>query len=620
MSRIFKFFIVSGLFFIWLSPGLISQAQTDTVNLGEIRVVNALMGIGDVDIYLDKLKIAYSLSPTESTTYIAVPSGRHNIAVHLAGDDVLNVPIADIIVDLVPNGSQTAIVYQKQFATTPTENAPGDAYVPPLEQSGAIMVLDDNRSPTLLGETRLSAVHLAVGTPQNLSIAYTNRASLLHEIQLEKPYGSIDVESGNFALAVVDADSPSLNVVDRIGQISFQANTLYTMVIVPDMVPLPMNPNAANPRPQLQPLVSLTRVFILRSSLERAANTLQLRVIHAAHDTAVFDLYIDERLVAPRMNYSEYTEYLGLSDYSHTVTLRGRDASPTSQPIATARFSITEENRNQLQWTIMLLNANDQAVTGLPRTDVAETDQDSPDSQIINTPGGPIIMALQPDNVAQTQRGQARVRLVHAVDGALDISLFTPRLPKNPDEETEEETFTGGPTPTPAPPIRLVDPVLYGAEAMESETPGGIYEELNFVVGGTTDIFGIDNKPLIEGVVYTFVLIGQPAGEPPIQVLELENFGRGIPQERLYRGVITSTVAVVNIRERSNIQSTIQGQVENGGSVDVIGRNNNGEWVLIRYTSVGNGRLQEGWISAPLIQVTRLGDFVNILSLPLVQG
>ncbi len=582
-------------------------AQTSPpLNLGDVRVVNALVGLGAVDVYLDNEIIAYGLLPEQATPYFGVPTGRHVIAVRMVNADPLSPPVTDVLIDLAANQSQTAIAYQKRFAEQPTEGTNRAAGVVPLEQSGAFMVLNDDRSQTQLGKSRLTAAHLSPGTPGRLSIAYTDRASLLHEISLEQPYGAIDVDAGVYQLAVVDAESADLNLIERIGALNFHANTLYTMVIVPDIVPQPNMVSAP-------PVSPAPRVFAISAPLERPTNGFQLRIIHTAHNTDVLDLYIDERLVAQRMNFGQYTEYLGLNDYSHTVALRRRDADPNSPPLAAATIRISEENRNQDNWSLLLLNANQQAVNALNL--IGATSDGGQSSQIVNTPGGPLVMVLLPDNIAQTQRGAARVRLLHAIDGALDLSLYASDLPG----DNAAATPAPGPTPTPSPAVLLVQPLVYGAEANEVETGEGLYRNLEFRAGGSTIVYTIPEQYLVEGLVYTYVLIGQPAGEPPVQALQLTDFGRGIPQERLYRGVVTSTSEIVNVRDRDNTESSIQGQLTPGTEVEVLGRNQDGSWALIRYTPANQSRPSEGWVLGALVTITRLGDEVNILTLPVVR-
>ncbi len=191
-------------------------AQTK-VNTGSLRIVNALPGIGPIDVYLDEQIIAYALKPEDVTTYFIIAAGRHALAVRTATGDARDLrPVADILIDLEPNGSQTAVIYQTQFAD-------GSAGVT-INQSGAVFVINDDRSPIQLGKTRITAVHLAVGTPERISIGYPSGESLLYQIGLKQPFGTIDVDTKPYTLAVLNADAPPSTtppVLERLGEIDF---------------------------------------------------------------------------------------------------------------------------------------------------------------------------------------------------------------------------------------------------------------------------------------------------------------------------------------------------------------------------------------------------------------
>jgi hypothetical protein len=587
--------LLVGLLCLALFSGPV-MAQPSPVNQGELRVVNALVGIGPVDVYLNNERIASALSPESATAYFVRTAGQHNVAVRLPGADPLSAPVADILVSLSPNQSLSAVVYQKHFAT--------ETHTPPFEQSGAFVVLDDDRSPLTLGQTRLTALHLAPNVSGVLNIGYPSGEALLQGLRYEAPYGTIDIEAGVYPLAVLDPEADNRSI-QLIGQTVFRGNTLYTVFIVPDLAPLPST--ATRPGS----LTAGVRLFILSAAQDAPEDGLHLRVIHAAHNTAVVDVYIDERLVLPRFNYANFSEYLGLQGYSHTLTLRRRDASPTAEPLATAHIRLNEENQSQKHWTLLLLNAGQE----VPEALVLDDPNPAIENVIINTPGGAMLLALVPDNVAQTPTGLARVRLLHAVDGALPVSLYTPALPTP--EPSVTPVAAPAITPTPAPPVQLIQGVVYGAEAGEGEAPEGNYI-LNFNAGGAAEIVSLTDVSLVKGLVYTYVLVGLPAGEPPIRVLALTDYGRGIPQERLYRGIIApSQTTDVNIRAYPNADvSNVIARLQVNTEVEVLGRNFNGDWVAIRFVNPTTNITQDGWISAALIQVTRLGDAINILSLP----
>ncbi len=582
------------------------EAQQPQVNLGNLRVVNALVGVGAVDVFLDGERVAYGLEPEQATPYLFVLAGNHNLTVRPINADELSTPIADVLIDLVPNGSQTAIIYQKQFAV-PGENLTS-------AQSGAVFVIDDDRSPIRLGKTRLTAIHLALGTPQPLTIGYPSGEALLYRLNLEQAYGTIDIDSGAYPLAVMDADSPDNLILQRFGEANFYGNTLYTLIVVPDVAPAVGNAlEAVSPDP---------RMFIISAPLDPpSGDGLRLRIMHTAHDTAVLYIYIDERLVASRVNYGRFTEYLGLANYGHTITIRRFGASLDEPPLGRALFTITPENTTQLNWTLLLVNSNE-ANTAALQANAAAPGEGVNAPIVFNTPGGAVMVTLLPDNISETQRDFARVRVINAADGVPALRLLTKAFP--PPEPVPGVTPTPAPPPTPGPtptPAPVTEGVVFGAEANEAEIPAGFYEDLTFVPEGSTGVLErIQNVQLVAGVVYTFVLVGSPAGNPPLDLIMLEDYGTGLPIERLYSGVITTASA--RIRATPSTNGAQVAALTNGTEVEVLGRNRTSEWLRIRFINPLNSARLEGWISATagIIRVSRLGVPVNVAALPEYTG
>lgn len=591
---------------VWALPTG-AQSNVPQINMASVRVVNALVGLGPMDVYLDGTRVAYGLAPETATPYLTVAAGKHSLAVRPPNTDALSAPVADVVIDLAPNQSETAVVYQRQFA--------GDGFTPTYAQTGAFFVLDDDRSATDLGKVRLTAVHLAPGSPALLSLAYPSRESLLHEIALEKPYGTVDINAQIYSLALVDATSPDLTVLARLGDFSLYANMLYTAIIVPDMQPS----FDRNNLPEVQSVVPTPRAFLVSAPLDPPPDGLRLRLIHAAPNTAVLDIYIDGRLVAERVNYSRATEYLGLKDYSHVIMLRAVGSAPDAAPLAQAQFNITADNRKQTHWSLVLLNAaGADTSAALP---LAGSDETNP-QKLINTSGGSLFMVLLPDNIAQTRRGYARVRLINAVNNIQPLRLLAAGVPPAPSPSGVLPSPTpplspGQPTPTPAPPQQLVQDVVFGAEANEVEVPAGLYPALQFIPGGTTNVLAsLTDMQLVSGMVYTFVAMGSPIGNPPISIVWFTDYGTGLPLDRLYIGTITAVNA--NIRGTPSTAGGIMRQLPRGTEVDVLGRDLNGEWIRVRFLDPDTGLRREGWISATanIIQVTRLGVPVNVLALP----
>lgn len=602
---------------------LMTTAQSSEINLAELRVVNGLVGLGSVDVYLDNRLVLSNLQPEQATVYFAVPAGQHNVAVRSVGEDPFSSPYADVMVNLAPNQSQTLIAYQKAFALY-SDDTP--IYLPPPEQIAAFMVVNDNRSPIALGNTRLTGVHLAIGAPEVINIAYPSRASLLHQVQLEQPYGTVDLPANNYTLTVVDASTPDLDLIERVGDVTFYANTLYTLVVVPDLtaqITAPAESEIENPLLDLEipTQTSAVRLFVISAPINPPATGTRVRIFHAAHDTAVVDVYIDERLVAPRLNYGRYTDYLGMENYSHTISLRPRDAASDSPPFATARFAISPQETDQPTWTLILLNATSENVAALDLINIGDNElaAEGQSPSIINTSGGSMVLALLPDNITQVSRGFARLRLLHALDGAANLSISTPLLPllqPSSGQLTLVPTPTLSPNDPVPPPVQLVPPTRFGMEASEEEVPAGVYESLDILAGSGSQIISIPQPRLVEGVVYTIVVIGSPSGDPPLSYVMLEDFGRGISSDRLYIGRISVNAPSVNVRQLASDQSSLISNLPNDYEVEVLGRDATGAWIRVRYLEPNTTLTREGWIASRLIVITRLGIPLSFLELP----
>jgi hypothetical protein len=606
--------------------GVVLAQNSAGVNTGSLRIANAAPGIGPLDVFLDNERVSFSLQPGDATTYFVIPAGRHALAVRPVNADPLSAPVADLLIDLPPNGSQTAVIYQRQFSQLDS------AFPTPIEQSCSIFVINDDRSPIELGTSRITAAHLAVGTSSAISIGYPSGEALLYRIGPEQPFGTIDVPAGSYSLAVIDNDglpNPTLPLLDRLGERQLYSSTLYTMLVVPNATPSAV-------AGQVGQLPTDVTTYVLSAPLEPPPDGgLRLRLIHAAYDAAVVDIYIDERLVASRMGFREFTEYLGLSAYSHEVSIRRYPSRPNGPVIGRAKFTVTPENRSQITWTLLLRNASaDEALpTATPALNAAQPTP-QPNSPVLVTitndltiTDSQVVLTLLPDNLARTERDFSRVRLLNAANGIQGVSLYTDTRVNPPVLATAVPSSLVSPTatPPPAPGFLLTQPALFGAEAAESdELRSGLYRAFRFAIPFTDPPFVLNtevtNQQLVPGIVYTFVLMGNAAvntGETALQAVVLQDYGTGLSIRREYNGIVRTTGSGVNVRTQPNQQSGLVITLENGDEVEVLGRNSTSEWVRVRFIN-SDGTLLNGWIFAQLVSVTRLDVPIRIQDLPVV--
>jgi hypothetical protein len=578
------------------------------INMGSLRVINGLVAFAPVDVYIDGDRVALGLAARQTTPYLKLPVGRHDVAVRPANADSLTAPLANYLVDIAANESYSAVAYHKKFA-------PDNAAVYSAEQSGAMFLIHDDRSPLTLGSTRLTAVNLAVGAPPNLTIGYPSGAAILYSVGFERSFGTIDIPAGTYPMVILNADGPNNVILERTGDQIFYANTLYTLIVVPRL--------QTSRNYNLQTQTSAPTMFLVPAALETPANGIRVRILHAAYSTAVIDVYIDNRLVAQRMNYKRVTEYLGMQDYSHTITLRAFGASPSAPPLAQAKLEITAENRNQVDWTLLLLNSSPEqqppSALSVTRTPSDQPPTATPSPVLINTPGGSMVMALVPDNVSQTVPNTARIRVINAAANISQVGAYTPSfpLPKPPVGTTPTPAPTVNPAAPLPPPQTLVPPVSFGAEANEKEVPIGLYKQINFIPANSgTPLISLPNVQFIDGMVYTYVIVGSPGGDQPVEAIALQDFGAGLPSRRLYIGRVLQEGLQMRGDTTSNAPRVAS--LSKNSEVEVLGRTTNNAWVRVRFINPDTGEQLEGWISSPAatLKITRLAVPVNVVDLP----
>jgi hypothetical protein len=579
------------------------------VNTGSLRVIHAMLGFGPVDVYVDGERLILGLAARQATPYLRLPAGKHDVAVRPANAEALTPPLTSYLLDMAANESYSAVAYHKKFAPDNAQAYSGD-------QSGAMFIIHDDRSPLTLGNTRLTAVNLAVGAPANLTVGYPSRAALLYNVGFEKPFGTIDVPAGTYPMVVLNADSPDNAILERTGDQIFYANTLYTLIIVPRL--------QAGRAYTLPSETATPTMFAVAAPLETPASGIRVRIVHAAYSTAVVDVYIDNQLVAQRLNYKRVTEYLGMQDYSHTITLRAFGSSPTSTPLAQAKFEITAENRNQVNWTLLLLNSSPEqqppAALTLTLTPPGQPPTATPSPVLINTPNGSMVMALVPDNISQTVPNTARVRVINAAANISQVGAYTPAfpLPKPPVGTTPTPAPTVNPAAPLPPPQTLVPPVSFGAEASEKEVPVGLYKQINFIPANSgTPLVSLPNVQFIDGMVYTYIIVGSPGGDQPVEAIALQDFGSGLPSRRLYIGRVLQQG--LQLRSNPAFNASRVASLPKDSEVEVLGRTTNNTWVRVRFTNPDTGEVLDGWISSPgsSLKITRLAVPVSVNALPI---
>jgi hypothetical protein len=268
------------------------------------------------------------------------------------------------------------------------------------------------------------------------------------------------------------------------------------------------------------------RLFTVSAPVQTAPRSgINLRFVNAASGTPLVDVYMDGALIAPRIPYAGSTTYQAIDGFTHTLTIRRAGSGPEGTILAEGTYDIASAQRNLTHWTMTLLN-------GTPANEAAAAGGQIPGlpSTILSPAGSAVLMSMIPDNITATNPGEARLRLVNAVDGLLPISLQTTNnalLDPLPGVPLTATPGPGVPTITPGF-TRLVNLAPFGGYAGETSEQVGQYSQLNFVLNTNgSNIFQLDNQRLINGMVYTYMLVGAASNNPPIRLIQLQNYGCG---------------------------------------------------------------------------------------------
>jgi len=103
-----------------------------------------------------------------------------------------------------------------------------------------------------------------------------------------------------------------------------------------------------------------------------------------------------------------------------------------------------------------------------------------------------------------------------------------------------------------------------------------------------------------------------------LQVIQFADYGNGTQTNRLYNGLVRGNL--VNIRSAPRAGASVVSMLPKDWGVDALSRNSDASWIRIRFNDPVTGSINEGWISADLILVTRLGSVVNLRVLPEYTG
>jgi Domain of unknown function (DUF4397) len=192
---------------------------------GRIRVVNAWQDtkFSTVDIFVEDLAVGRTVAVGEATSYQRVLSPTVRVSIYGVdepGQDTSIFPIVNRVIE-VPDGGGVTVVL-------------GD-----FGEGPALLPVPEDVTPLDTGYARVTVVQANRRMLRsNLAISELQRA-LVYDLEVGEIAGPFDIPSGEYPVAIYDADNPSL-LLDLINPYGFNNRLNYLLVFFP---PPPDNDN-----------------------------------------------------------------------------------------------------------------------------------------------------------------------------------------------------------------------------------------------------------------------------------------------------------------------------------------------------------------------------------------
>jgi hypothetical protein len=295
--------ILSG---VWTGNNTDNTVHAQTSASVPVRFVHALPVSGSADIYVDGQLIVADVSFGDATPHLSFPIGDYEVALRQAGSDPTSPAILSQLVTF-----------------NPFEAGWGETLViqPGTDSIAEISVNGDDLNAGELGQARLHVIHAAAGAG-TVDLIGTNFAPILQGIAFNVASGATDLPVSTWDLLVVPSGDEE-DIVAQIGQINFNTNMLYTLVV------------AGEP--------SNVRVLRLETPLSAdvSSDSVLTSIGHGSSDIGAVDIYVGDIWIVAGLVPGDITQHVALPSGDLTLTIRDAGTPPNSEGIATSNTSLT---------------------------------------------------------------------------------------------------------------------------------------------------------------------------------------------------------------------------------------------------------------------------------------
>ncbi len=287
--------LVISILVMGLAPTAMAAPASQAADSALLRLVHAVTEAPAVDVLIDGALAASQLAFAENTSYLRLSAGDHSVSVQAGG-----APVTEASFSVNPGQAVTAIVM-------------GPAAAP------EVMVFEDDLSPLVLGNVRLTATH-AVSGADAVDVILPDGSPVLQALAYGNSSGGIDIPANTYPLAVTPTGGTVEQAIQPTTEYHLRAGNFYRLVVLGGGPGTLLLAGPANP--------SEDSVFV--------------RGAHAIPDAPTVDIYANETLLIPALDSLAITGPVSLPLGSYDISVRASGAGSNEPPIASVTLDLSD--------------------------------------------------------------------------------------------------------------------------------------------------------------------------------------------------------------------------------------------------------------------------------------
>lgn len=343
--------------------GMVPAASASPVQQAQetflVRFVHAVPEAPTVDILVDGVLAASQLAYAQPTAYLRLDPGEHLVNVQAAG-----ATLAETTLNAAAGQAITAIIMG-------TPDAP------------QIMVFEDDLSPLVLGNIRLSAIHAAAGIDA-VDVVLPDGSPVLQGLGYGEGSGSIDIPANTYPLAVTPTGGAVDSAIRPVTDYHLAAGQFYRLVIL-----------SATPD-----------ILLLSAPALASGDSVYASVAHAIPGAPAVDVYLNGVLAVPSLEALTITPFVALPLGVYELTVRTAGSDTTVAPIATTSLDLSDSGLADQARTIAAVTDGSSLSLQVFNEDFADLDPATARVSILNTLVGTGLLA-ELDNGTTLDTGAA---------------------------------------------------------------------------------------------------------------------------------------------------------------------------------------------------------------------